>query len=424
MSQFLAILKKEFLVLVRDKVGWLMMFFMPIFLVLIITAIQDSAFNNISSKKIDVYIQNTDTSDLGNHLINSLGKNEQFQVHEFDASTSVESIKESINKGDADVGIVIPQDFSHCVLAKATNISEKMTYSIQGADPDTIITDTDTMDIQLFFDPAIQSSFKTAIKTGIQTIIFKLEANKMVDHFYENAGNDGAPEGVLLALNQNIISLNEQSTQTNSEMIPNSTQHNIPAWTVFAMFFIALSFSSNIVYERKSACYSRIQMMPVSFSSSLIGKLIMYVALCFFQAIVLFLIGRYLFPLLGLPMLEFPANIGLLLLVITVISLAATSYGLLIGTYANSLHQSNGVSAISVMIFAAIGGIWVPSFVMPESFEVISEFSPLKWGVSLFSGVFLRGEGIAYLKYDFLKLFSFIAICFIFVYIKFRKENT
>lgn len=424
MNQFLAILKKEFLVLVRDKVGWLMMFFMPIFLVLIITAIQDSAFNNISSKKIDVYIQNLDTSALGNKLIGSLGENEQFIVHEFDGTTPIVKIKEDINKGNADVGIVIPQDFTHCVVAKATNISEKMTASIQGADSDTVVTDTDTMGIELYFDPAIQSSFKTAIQTGIKTIIFKLEANKMIDHFYENAGSDGAPEDVTLALNQNIISLEEKSTQTDSELIPNSTQHNIPAWTVFAMFFIALSFSSNIVYERKSACYSRILMMPVNFFSSLIGKLITYVALCFFQAIVLFLIGRYLFPLLGLPMLEFPANLGLLLLVITVISLAATSYGLLIGTYANSLHQSNGVSAISVMIFAAIGGIWVPSFVMPDSFQIISEFSPLKWGTSLFSGVFLRGEGIAYLKYDFLKLFSFIAICFIFVYIKFRKENT
>lgn len=423
MNQFFAILKKEIIVLLRDKIGWMMMFVLPIILVLIITVIQDSAFDNLGSKKIDVLVQNKDTLSIGEEFITSLSRNPQFIIKTIDPSSEELVLKDIINKGEADVGFIIPENFSSSILSQAANIGDKMSTSIQGGDSKTISIPTEDIDFKIFFDPSIQSSFKTAISTGIRAVILELEALKMVEHFFSSSDMGSAPPDLLEAVNNDIVKLKEYSTQTATESIPNSTQHNIPAWTVFAIFFIALSFSSNIVYEKNSACYTRLQLMPINFLSSLSGKLITYIFLCIFQTLILFLIGHFVFPMLDLPQLEIPKNIGLLLVVVSVISLAATSYGLLIGSYAKTLQQSNGISAVSVMIFAAVGGIWVPSFVMPDSFNIISEFSPLKWGVSLFSGVFVRGEGIAFLKYDFLKLIGFILICFIFVFFKFRKDN-
>jgi ABC-2 type transport system permease protein len=55
-------------------------------------------------------------------------------------------------------------------------------------------------------------------------------------------------------------------------------------------------------------------------------------------------------------------------------------------------QQSATFGAVSIVILAALGGIWVPVYVMPESVRFFAEISPLYWSLSAFHQVFL-GEG-------------------------------
>jgi ABC-2 type transport system permease protein len=77
-----------------------------------------------------------------------------------------------------------------------------------------------------------------------------------------------------------------------------------------------------------------------------------------------------------------------------VIAIGATSYGMLIGTLFNTQAQGAVFGAISVIILAALGGIWVPTFVMPDFMQQVSSFSPLNWGLEIYYGLFLRGQGL------------------------------
>jgi ABC-2 type transport system permease protein len=50
--------------------------------------------------------------------------------------------------------------------------------------------------------------------------------------------------------------------------------------------------------------------------------------------------------------------------------------------------------ATSVVVLAAVGGIWVPVFLMPEFMQTIAKFSPMNWGLNAYYDIILRNSGI------------------------------
>ena len=122
------------------------------------------------------------------------------------------------------------------------------------------------------------------------------------------------------------------------------------------------------------------------------------------------MVGLYVLPAMGLPQLEIgPHKIALALLAISS-GLAATGLGVAIGTIATTHEQSSTFGAVLIIIFAALGGIWVPIYVMPHTMRIFSQFSPLNWGLSGFYDIFLRNGDILTVLPEIVKLLLFFAV--------------
>jgi ABC-2 type transport system permease protein len=102
------------------------------------------------------------------------------------------------------------------------------------------------------------------------------------------------------------------------------------------------------------------------------------------------LVGIFLFPAIGLPGVDVSGKLPMLYLVALFSGLAAIGLGLLIGTVAKTQEQAAPFGATSVVILAALGGVWVPVFVMPKFMQFVSKISPMNWGLEAFYDVFLR----------------------------------
>ena len=74
--------------------------------------------------------------------------------------------------------------------------------------------------------------------------------------------------------------------------------------------------------------------------------------------------------------------------------LAAIGFGILLGTMAKTQEQSAPFGATSVVILAAVGGVWVPVFAMPKVMQYIAKASPMNWGLEAFYDVLLRHNTI------------------------------
>jgi ABC-2 type transport system permease protein len=423
MGKLLASIKKEFLLLINDKVGLLIMYLMPILLVFIITIVQDSTFKLVNENNIDILVINKDKGDLGDSLISLLNNSGTFNIEQHNDLTESE-IQKALLDGDQLLAIQIPIEFTQNLELKAKNISLSMLLEFGILEDSASITDVEIYPLTLYYDPVLQESFRFSIVSGINSYLGSIENRLMIESLYSEMGYDEIPAGIDDQFMNNKIGIVQTSANTSAgEVIPNSTQHNVPAWSIFAMFFMVISLGGNIVKERLSGSFVRLQTIPASFSLVLISKMFIYLFVALSQLAVIFAIGKFVFPLIGLPSLMLPSNVLGLLVISTLSALAAISFAMLVGTYAKTQEQANGFGAITVIILAAIGGIWVPTFVMPSYLQTIGNISPLHWCLEGYYTLFLKGGDWYLLTPTLLFLLLFIFTCQILIYIKLKLQN-
>jgi ABC-2 type transport system permease protein len=221
-----------------------------------------------------------------------------------------------------------------------------------------------------------------------------------------------------------IVNIKEEYASFNdSTIIPNSVQHNVPAWTLFAMFFICIPLAGNIIREREDGSAFRLLTMPGSYMIVILGKMLTYVIVNLIQFALMLGVGVFLLPLLGLPQLNIGNSLPLLFLVAFASGLAATGFGLLVGTMATTHDQSSLFGSVFIIILAAIGGIWVPTFVMPDMMRQFSVISPLNWGLEAFYGIFVRSSGISEIYPYVLLLIAFFVACVASAYLYHRFKR-
>lgn len=426
MKKLLVSLKKELLLLMSDKVGLLLMYLMPLLLVFIITLVQDSAFKLVNENRLELLIINDDKGAMGDSLINRLKLSGNFAI-EIDDNLSINRLKKETLDRKKLMSIYIPVNFSKGIQTNSAKISNLMLTEFGVVDSTSQTKNKKALknaQIDLFFDPILQDNFRLSIMTGINTIISGLENQDMMEQLFRDMGYDKIPDHIRKELVAKQAPINPvPAVEGEGASVPNSSQHNVPAWSLFAMFFMVISLGGNIVKERLSGSFIRLQTIPSAFLLTIWSKIIVYLFVALTQLTIMFMIGIFVFPYIELPQLELPSSIWPVITISVLSAIAAISYSLLIGVYAKTQEQANGFGAISIIIFAAIGGIWVPSFVMPEYMQQLGKISPLHWCIEGYYTLFLKNGAWSELTGSLIFLTLFILGCQFFTYLKLRVQN-
>lgn len=424
MRTFWNLVYKDILVLIRDKGGLAMLFIMPMALVMIMTSLQDNTFKAINESGIKLVLLNNDTDSLGNAIENEIVHSNFFTIYkEIDgAKPSEADVKEAVAEGKYQIGIVIP--------ALATqHIRDRVKTSVIGVfSGDTLhkLANTDSLFIMLYLDPATKNSMRSTLQGSIREFADRVESRIVLNELTREINSRMMmPLPNLNLIKQETVFYKEQYVARGDKtVVPNSVQHNVPAWTLFAMFFIVIPFASAMIKEREDGSLSRLLTMPCSYSTILNSKILVYLTICFIQFLMIMGMGVYLFPHIGLPALEINGQFLILSVVALAAAFAAVGYGIAIGTIAKTHQQAAIFASISVVILAAIGGIWVPVFIMPPVFRLISSLSPLNWGLNGFYDVLVRNAGLADVIHYTFWLFLFAVACIIVAlfYQRIRKD--
>ena len=374
------------------------MFVMPIVLAIVIASVQNSTYELVNDKKIPLLVLNKDTAEAARELEATLDKGGMFILKKIPATETDSALKIRMQNKEALLGLVIPETYSQDVLLKSENVSAQalQVMSVTGDDATSEEEGLKASPITLYYHPVLQPSFRQSVDGALNSVLQIVQSKYIVRQLYSGINDEATiPDSLENQILTNQTPINQFAVSKDGKaVVPNATQHNIPAWTVFAMFFIVISLGSSIVREKNSGSFMRLKTMPTPVGLSIVSKQITYIIITILQAIVIFALGRWLFPLMGLPALNFPHDKLGLLLVIFICGWCATSFAIFIGVFAKTQEQSNGIGAISIVLFAAIGGLLVPAFAMPESFQTIMRFSPLYWCLEAFYGLFLEGGGL------------------------------
>ncbi|MGB0402848.1 MAG: ABC transporter permease [Salibacteraceae bacterium] len=393
-------IKKEFTLLLRDKAGFALLFIMPAILVVVMTYIQDAAFRVISNDKVEVLWVDQDQSKISQNIAKKLESSGYFKLVSKSKEQPIleENAKNLLADGKYQVGIILPKNFQRNFKSRIKQRVDSLLTDFGLGDTSPAINGVQTIQVKLFFDPLTKATFKTSVSNGIMGLVNEMETqisfmafkSKLASRFPYNPSSS---ESKTLAP---IVTFKDEFVFKGGEgSLPTSVQHNVPAWTVFAIFFIIVAFSQRIVEERKSGVNKRILTLPVNPSKLLLGKAITYVLISEIQMIIILGLGFWLMPLIGLPTLVINGSLTSLLIYTIPVSLASGGLALLIGSWSKTRDQAASFGSVAVIIFAALGGVWVPVFAMPGLLQSVAKLSPLNWALDGYYSIILRGAGLS-----------------------------
>ncbi|MGJ0297780.1 ABC transporter permease [Aliarcobacter cryaerophilus] len=375
---FYYILKKEFKLIFRDIHALLVLFLMPsIFILIMSLALKNTYSQNIESKlKVAIISQNSKDIDA---LIEELNKNPYFEAKIENRTSN----KDLIYELKYDFAIKLDSDFKNQI-----NKNSKDFF------------------IEIFSKPNIKYEFYIILKNEIVKNISK----SITKDFFINSKIDAKNLDNL----DNLISNQYIFKNEKDSSIINSVQQSVPAWLIFSMFFILIPISNTFINEKNFGTIQRIKSINIPLYTLLLGKILPYFIINQIQLIFMILIGIYIVPLFGGDSLKIEGSYFLIILISFAISFAAISFALLIANISKTTEEATSIGGVINIIFAAIAGIMVPKFVMPQFMQDLSLFSPMSWGLESFIEILVNNGSFSDIKSYLLYLVIFGTMCLIF----------
>ena len=418
----LATIYKEFLLLIRDPGGLALIFIMPLALVIVMALVQDAPFRDYQEVKLDVLFVDQDADSLSAKVKQAFDSSPNVNLV---VKTDTAEVKKLVQAGAFKAAIVIPANSSETLREKTKQLIIEVFSNFGLAEASKDSVDMNAIGIKILFDPAIKSNYKQTLTGGVQKIIAGIQAQWILDELQNQLSEGRADVKKTKVSLTDIIQVKEQyaSEKKYQGLMLNSVQHNVPAWTMFAMFFILYPLAGNFIKEREEGSLLRLRLISGSQFPVISGKFAFYFMICLLQFVLMIAVGIYIMPLLGLSKLVLGSNIAGILLIACSVAMAATGYGVLIAVYFRTPQQALSFGSVSVVILSAIGGVWVPVYVMPEILQTISRFSPMSWGLESFNDLFLRQASIQTILPNVLRLTGFSLVT-LFISVIIHKSRT
>ena len=367
LQELRACVVKELRLLSRDLHGLALLFIMPAIFILIMSLALKDQFDARAGKRIAVEVIDLDVSDASKQLFDRLAASDAFELQSVSNDTRSRNpmFLLTIEKGFA-AQLGNPEDESPATvtLDVAADVAKQT---------------------QLVVSAAIREALGRQSVDGLVTALRTM----MQAMSPQNApAASTAPQ-----LDRQLFQV--RYTYGGGTAPPTSVQQNVPAWLVFALFFVVIPVSTAVIRERQVGTLRRIRTTRASNLTLLLGKLIPYYAVNQLQVVVMLLVGVFVVPLLGGDALVLNGSFLALFVIASATSVAALGYALLIAVIVKTTEQATIVGGAGNIVLAAIGGIMVPKFVMPEAMQTLTNFSPLAWGLDGFLDVLLRGGALS-----------------------------
>ncbi|MEO8343133.1 MAG: ABC transporter permease [Gallionella sp.] len=394
-----ALIKKELLALIRDIHGLTALFLMPvIFIIIMSLALKDVYSPPV--KSLPYVVDNRDNGRLADALLSEWekrhGKSEQISTDWSDR----------IRSGKLSYALIIEKDFSAELVAERPSGAKQL---------------------ELITDPGLGDGVFSAHHVELIMIATELRAQALLGAIHPvpprslRSGKNIPPRASAISVSaQALISAERWSAGSR----PTAVQQNVPAWLVFGMFFVVASLANLFLQERQCGALARLASLGVPTGVMILSKALPYLVINGLQAALMLAVGVWLMPLLGGDALSLAGiHWSALLLVLLAVSMAAIGLALALASVVRTHAQASALGPTVNILMAAIGGVMVPKFVMPEVMQRLAEFSPMNWGLEGLLAVLLRGSDMAGVLMPTLKLTGFAAFMVIIAAAFFRPAS-
>ncbi|MDR7306079.1 ABC transporter permease [Rhodoferax saidenbachensis] len=360
---FFALAKKELLALSRDLHGLAALFLMPmVFIVVMSMALKDVYSPRVQALRYAVV--NLDQGPKAESLLTAWSKE-----HGAPVVPGPEGWQDALRAGDLKYVLQVDAGFAHALEDAPEGEDGKKVHFLA--------------------EPGLDQGLFESTRASLMMHVAQLRTESMLAQL--KVEGDLAQASELLFTNTLVT-----AERTGKNARPSSVQQSVPGWLVFGMFFVVASIAGLFVDERSCGALARLRSLGASPVSLLAAKVAPYMLVNGIQAVLMLSVGVWLMPVLGGDGLSLQGISWVaLVLVLMSISAAAVSLALAIACLVRTHAQASTLGPILNVLMAALGGIMVPLFVMPEVMQQIAAYSPMNWGLEALLDVLLRGADVS-----------------------------
>lgn len=373
LQRVFAIIRKEFVHIIRDPLSLAMAIAMPVLLIFLFGS---SLSLDVDKVPLVIWDQNR-TSD-SRELVGRFTGSRYFLLSGYVGS--YEEIEQSIDKREAMLALIIPTDFSRKL---ETGRKADAQLIVDGSDSNTAtiaigyaktVTDSYTSSLML----------KTAQRQGARKVGIPLEAKPRI------------------WFNQNM--------QAKNYIIPGLI-------AVIMMVISALLTSLTVAREWENGTMEQLLTTPLQPRELILGKLVPYFAIGMFDVLLAVLIGEFLFqvPLRG--------NGALVFAMAALFLPGALTMGMLAGI----LTRSQLVASQLAMVLTFLPSFLLSGFMysianMPPFLQGLTYVVPARFFVAILKRIYLKGAGLEMLIMEAVGLVIFAAVLIVVANIKLKKS--
>lgn len=384
--------------MIRDVHGLAALFLMPVVFIIIMSLALKDVYSP-AIKSLPYVVDNRDNGQLALTLLS------EWEKRHGKPQVSSASWPDEVRSGKLSYALVIEKDFSDTLAA------EQLASKIQA---------------RLITDPGLESGVFAANKAELVMIASELRAQALLAATRMAQRSAGADIRGLITTSDVPVTVSAQALVDAERLAagsrPTAVQQNVPAWLVFGMFFVVASLANLFLQERQCGALARLASLGVPTSMMIWSKALPYLAINGLQAALMLAVGVWLMPLLGGDALALTGiHWGALTLVLLAVSMAAISLALALASLVRTQAQASAVGPIINILMAAVGGVMVPKFVMPDVMQRLAEFSPMNWGLEGMLAVLLRGSDLVGVLQPTAKLMGFATVMIIIAVLFFRR---
>jgi ABC-2 type transport system permease protein len=351
---------------------------------------------------------------MARELIDSLNRDRGLEVKLY----AQDEAQAALEAEEIERLIVIPAGFTGDIAA-GRQVTLHMTNS-----PTANTSNTDTIQ-QIVDGVAKDLSLQTQLIAGFQQMGSMLQAApEDVQVFTTERIVAQAQSQFERARTQPLVSVEQAlpATLLRGERSLNPLEIYVPRFTVLFVFLTAGTTALAIYTEKKIGTFRRLMSAPIAKSELLAGKTIPNLIIVLLQIVVIFGVGALLLPLLGLDRISLGDNLLALSLVSLLVALCSTSLGLLIAALARTEAQISAIAQVALWVMAALGGAFIPTWIMGEFLGSIGKVVPHYWAIQAYTGIMVRGQSLADIGIDLAVLAGFTVLFFAVGLWRFRFE--
>jgi ABC-2 type transport system permease protein len=386
---FFALAKKELLALSRDLHGLAALFLMPmVFIVVMSMALKDVYSPSVQALRYAVV--NLDHSSQAERLIRDW-------TAEHGAPVALESQDwlEAVRAGRLKYVVQVDAGF-----AKALDSEQEGEHAQK---------------VHFLAEPGLDQGLFESTRASLVIHVAQLRTESMLAQLDVKGDTAQATKALF---SDTLVG----SERVGTHARPSSVQQSVPGWLVFGMFFVVAAIAGLFVDERSCGALARLRSMGATPTILLAAKVVPYMLVNGIQAALMLSVGIWLMPVLGGDALSLDGiSWRALVLVLLSISAAAVSLALAIACLVRTHAQASTLGPILNVLMAALGGIMVPLFVMPEVMQQIAAYSPMNWGLEALLDVMVRGADASSVLPRMARLGGFSVLMLTLAYLLFRR---